>query len=122
MLGWLDGVARGSHGPVVADLVEDLRTALEAGNGLSLVALEEATVVGHVLFTRSLLDVFLEGPPAYYERFGFVGAGALGFRKPSLRIPDAGFQVKLLSSFEPWMTGTLVYSQAFWDHDCVGLR
>src|SRR5712691_390115 len=48
--------AHGSHGPVVADLVDDLRTGLEVGNGLSLVALEGATVVGHVLFTRSLLD------------------------------------------------------------------
>jgi putative acetyltransferase len=46
----------------------------------------------------------------------------LGFRKPSLRIPDAGFQVRLLPAYELWMTGTLVYSQTFWDHDLVGLR
>jgi putative acetyltransferase len=27
-----------------------------------------------------------------------------------------------LSAYEPWMTGTLVYSHTFWDYDCVGLR
>jgi putative acetyltransferase len=46
----------------------------------------------------------------------------LGFRKPSLRIPDDGFQVRLLEGYEPWMTGTLVYSPTFWEHDMVGLR
>jgi putative acetyltransferase len=53
---------------------------------------------------------------------GFRPGAALGFRKPSLRIPDAGFQARTLTSYEPWMTGTLVYSATFWEHDCVGLR
>ncbi len=66
--------------------------------------------------------VFLEGSPAYYARLGFVPGGDLGFRKPSLRIPDAAFQVHALASHEPWMTGTLVYDQLFWQMDCVGLR
>ena len=66
--------------------------------------------------------VFLEGSPDYYPRFGFVPAGTLGFRKPSLRIPDAAFQVATLPAYESWMTGTLVYAEAFWRHDCVGLR
>ncbi len=48
--------------------------------------------------------------------------GELGFRKPSLRIPDAAFQVLKLPRYEEWMTGTLVYSQLFWQHDAVGLR
>ena len=39
-----------------------------------------------------------------------------------LRIPDAAFQVMRLPAYEPWMTGTLVYSEAFWRHDCVGRR
>ena len=66
--------------------------------------------------------VFLEGDPGYYVRAGFQPAGPLGFRKPSLRIPDVAFQVRTLSAYEPWMTGTLVYSSTFWEHDCVGLR
>jgi len=45
-----------------------------------------------------------------------------GFRRPSLRIPHDAFQVMLLPAYEEWMTGTLVYRQAFWDHDSVGLR
>jgi putative acetyltransferase len=66
--------------------------------------------------------VFLEGSPAYYSRFGFEPGGELGFRKPSLRIPDAAFQALRLPAYEPWMTGTLVYSEPFWRHDSVGLR
>ncbi len=133
---------------------------------MSLVAVERNAVIGHVLFTRSLLDaprrlvdtavlspvgvrpdrqkqgigtalirrglsvlaergiplVFLEGPPDYYARFGFRRGDELGFRKPSLRIPDLAFQVLPLAAYEPWMTGTLVYSQVFWEHDAVGLR
>jgi putative acetyltransferase len=66
--------------------------------------------------------VFLEGPPNYYGSRGFERASAAGFRSPSLRIPDASFQVVRLSAYEPWMTGTLVYSDPFWALDCVGLR
>lgn len=66
--------------------------------------------------------VFLEGSPRYYGTRGFENAGAVGFRSPSLRIPEAAFQVARLSAHEPWMTGTFVYSEAFWAFDCVGLR
>lgn len=153
---------RAFGGPVVPGLVDDLR-AIEC---LSLVAEDSDEVVGHVMFTRSLLDaprrlvevqvlsplgvrpdrqgegigsalvrrglellaersvpiVFLEGSPVYYARFGFTAGGELGFRKPSLRIPDAAFQAVRLPAYEPWMTGTLVYSEIFWHHDAVGLR
>lgn len=66
--------------------------------------------------------VFLEGDPGYYRKRGFERADAHGFRSPSLRIPEPAFQVALLSAYEPWMTGTLVYSDTFWALDCVGLR
>jgi len=133
---------------------------------MSLEADEGGAVLGHVLFTRSLLDapcclvevqvlspaavlpqrqgegigsslishglqafaerqvplVFLEGPPSYYSRLGFRPGAELDFRKPSLRIPDAAFQVLALPAYEPWMTGTLVYSAPFWEYDAVGLR
>ncbi|WP_432499038.1 GNAT family N-acetyltransferase [Kineococcus gypseus] len=71
---------------------------------------------------RSVPAVFLEGDPGYYGRLGFGAGAAHGFRKPSLRIPDAAFQVVLLDAREPWMTGTLVYPEVFWRHDAVGLR
>lgn len=156
--------AFGDAGATVAGLVDALRGA--DPDGLSLVAVAAEAVIGHVLFTRCLLDaprrlvpvqtlsplgvaprwqrrgvgtalvrhgvaeldrrgvplVFLEGNPAYYGRFGFRPGGECGFRKPSLRIPDAAFQFLPLSGYEPWMTGTLVYSATFWEHDCVGLR
>jgi putative acetyltransferase len=154
------------QGAVVADLTDALRESVTDGDGLSLVAERGGEVVGHVLFTRSLLDapsrlvdvqvlspvgvrpqmqglgigsalilagldilaerqvpvVFLEGPPSYYRRLGFVPGAELGFRKPSLRIPDAAFQAITLPAYEPWMTGTLVYSATFWRCDAVGLR
>jgi putative acetyltransferase len=143
--------AFGDHGQAVVDLLDGLRPSVTADDGLSLVADEHGAIVGHVLFTRSLLDaprrlvevqvlsfvavlpdrqgegigaslirhglqvlagrrvplVFLEGPPSYYARLGFRPGAELGFRKPSLRIPDAAFQVLALSDYEPWMTGTL---------------
>jgi putative acetyltransferase len=66
--------------------------------------------------------VFLEGPPGFYSSRGFETASELGFRAPSLRIPDAAFQVARLSAYEAWMTGTVAYAETFWALDCVGLR
>ena len=158
--------AFGDHGAVVTELVDELRELVANDEGLSLVAEHCGDVVGHLMFTRSLLDaprrlidvqvlspvgvlpehqrqgvgsaliraglevlikcrvpvVFLEGDPGYYSRFGFQAGGPQGFRKPSLRIPDAAFQAIRLAGHEPWMTGTLVYAEAFWRHDCVGRR
>lgn len=158
--------AFGDHARVVAALVDGLRRDVTAGNGLSLVAAVGEEVVGHVMFTCSLLDaprrlvgvqvlspvavrtglqgqgigsalirrgldimaargvpiVFLEGPPDYYSRFGFSAGAEQGFRKPSLRIPDGAFQALRLPAYESWMSGTLVYSETFWQHDAVGLR
>jgi len=156
----------GDHGIVVSRLVDDLRGLVAKGEGVSLVADGVEGVVGHAMFTSSLLDaprrlisvqvlspvgvlpryqrqgvgsaiinrgleilversvpvVFVEGPPQYYSRFGFEPAAEHGFRKPSLRIPDTAFQALRLPSYEPWMSGTLVYSEIFWRHDAVGLR
>ena len=158
--------AFGDHGPVVADLVDTLRETITPKDGLSLVAGRDGQIIGHVMFTRGLLDaprrlvevhvlsplavlpgyhkrgigsalvrkglkalaqravplVFLEGDPGYYSRFGFAPGRDLGFRKPSLRIPDGAFQAIRLPDYEPWMTGTLVYAEPFWQHDAVGLR
>ncbi|MFJ8201001.1 GNAT family N-acetyltransferase [Streptomyces sp. NPDC096152] len=48
--------AFGDHGRVVADLVDTLRDTVTPGDGLSLVAEDDGQIVGHVMFTRSLLD------------------------------------------------------------------
>lgn len=158
--------AFGADGGHVADLTDALRAAHLPEQGISLVAEEDGQIVGHVMFTRSLLDaptrlvevqvlsplgvvpqwqrrgvggalvraglailekqgvplVFLEGNPGYYPRLGFQRAAELGFRKPSLRIPDPAFQVYQLAASADWMTGTLVYSPVFWEQDAVGLR
>ena len=66
--------------------------------------------------------VFLEGNPRYYARFGFEPACPMGFRRPSLRTPEPAFQVFRLPTFDASLTGTLVYPDAFWRTDSVGLR
>jgi putative acetyltransferase len=66
--------------------------------------------------------VFLEGHPSFYPRFGFRPGASLGFSAPSVRIPPAAFMVYPLPGYEPWMTGALVYPDAFWRTDTVGLR
>jgi len=86
--------------------------------------------VGAALITQTLERlqdraeplVFLEGSPRYYPRFGFEPASQLGFVAPSKRIPDAAFMVHRLPNYRPWMTGALVYADAFWRNDAVGLR
>lgn len=86
--------------------------------------------IGSALITESLRVVrsrpeplvFVEGHPSYYPRFGFLPARALGFTPPSARIPDAAFMVHPLPGHEPTMTGALVYPDAFWRADAVGLR
>ena len=74
------------------------------------------------LVRRDVPMVVLEGSPGYYGRLGFIPGSDIGLRRPSLRIPEAAFQVKMLPSFESWMTGTVVYRPEFWHHDAVGLR
>ncbi|MCA0290819.1 MAG: N-acetyltransferase [Actinobacteria bacterium] len=66
--------------------------------------------------------VFLEGGWDYYGERGFRRASEVGFSRPSPRIPDRAFQVALLPSWQAWMVGSLVYCEAFWATDTVGLR
>ena len=72
--------------------------------------------------SRSEPLVFLEGSPRYYPRFGFQRASDLGFVAPSVRIPTDAFMVHRLPNYQSWMTGALVYPDAFWRADAVGLR
>jgi putative acetyltransferase len=86
--------------------------------------------IGTSLITESLASlthrtepvVFLEGHPSYYPRFGFRRAVDHGFIAPSVRIPADAFMMYPLPSYEPTITGALVYPDAFWRTDAVGLR
>jgi putative acetyltransferase len=64
--------------------------------------------------------VFLEGAPGYYARHGFGPARDHGFDRPSSRVPWPAFQVVVLD--DRGVRGRLVYPDAFWEHDAVGLR
>jgi putative acetyltransferase len=85
------------------------------GTALVAAALAEARGLG-------VPAVFLEGDPGYYAARGFEPATPRGFVRPSTRIPEPAFQVVVLDGHEEWMTGALVYCEAFWEHDSVGLR
>jgi putative acetyltransferase len=57
--------------------------------------------------------VMVEGIPAYYPRFGFERASALGFIAPHPKIPDAAFMVKRLPGYDTELAGRVVYPAAF---------
>lgn len=57
--------------------------------------------------------VTVEGIPAYYPRFGFERASALGFVAAHPKIPDEAFMVKRLPGFTPDLAGRIVYPSSF---------
>jgi len=57
--------------------------------------------------------VMVEGIAAYYPRFGFERASALGFISPHPKIPDEAFMVKRLPGYSPDLAGRIVYPAAF---------
>ena len=57
--------------------------------------------------------VMVEGIPAYYPRFGFEQASALGFISAHPGIPDDAFMVKRLPGYSPDLAGRIVYPAAF---------
>ena len=57
--------------------------------------------------------IMVEGIPAYYPRFGFERATALGFVAPDPKIPDDAFMVKRLPGYSPDLAGRIVYPVAF---------
>lgn len=89
------------------------------GHGLGTALVRAAVQAAEELHAPAL---FVEGDPDFYGSRGFEPATPRGFTRPSARVPEHAFQVRLLGSHEPWMTGALVYCEAFWAHDCVGLR
>ncbi len=115
-ISWVDAPERLVDVLVLSPLaVAPDRQGQAVGRALVAAALDAARVV-------DAPAVFLEGDPGYYARLGFVRASTHGFVRPSPRIPDAACQVVLLDAHEDWMRGPLVYNDAFWHTDGVGLR
>ena len=85
------------------------------GRALVAAAIEAADAMGSPA-------MFLEGDPRYYGRLSFEPAAQHGFTPPSPRVPPLGFQCVLLSTYEPSLTGGVVYPDTFWVHDRVGVR
>lgn len=57
--------------------------------------------------------VLVEGIPAYYPRFGFVSATALGLERPDERIPDLAWLALPLSAYDSDIRGRVVYPPFF---------
>jgi putative acetyltransferase len=114
--GWLDAERRLVELLVLSPLsVRPDRQRRGVGRRLVEAAVAEAERLGSPL-------VLLEGDPAYYGRLGFGSAADHDLVPPSVRIPGPACQVRLLSAYESWMTGALVYPDVFWRLDLVGLR
>lgn len=114
--GWVDASLRLVEVLILSPLsVEPARQSCGIGGRLVRAAIAAASDWGAPA-------LFLEGPPNYYGRFGFVAGSTVGFTRPSVRIPEPAFQVITLPRIENWMTGALVYPDAFWVADSVGLR
>ncbi|WP_030483358.1 GNAT family N-acetyltransferase [Nocardioides aequoreus] len=114
--GWVDARERLVEVLVLSPLsVTPARQRAGLGTALLAAAREEAVRQGAPA-------VFLEGDWRYYGDRGYDPGSAHGFERPSARVPGRAFQVTLLPAHEPWMTGRLIYPEAFWSTDTVGLR
>jgi len=114
--GWLDAPDRLVDVLVLSPLAV-LPEAQRRGVGTALLA----HAVAEAGRTAAPL-LCLEGSPTYYGKRGFEPAHLYDIGAPSRRIPRAALQIVRLAAFDPAMTGTIVYRDVFWEHDCVGLR
>jgi putative acetyltransferase len=108
MLSWV-GVEGGSRPRILALTpmsVRPDRQRLGVGSQLIRDALARAEEAGEPA-------VMVEGIPAYYPRFGFERASALGFVSPHPKIPDDAFMVKRLPGYSSGLAGRIVYPTAF---------
>lgn len=123
--GWVDAPERLAQAWVLSPVsVLPGRQRQGIGRALVTAAIERARRVAAALDADDparRVHLFLEGDPGYYTRFGFRPGEELGFTPPSVRIPPPAFQVLVLGE-APGVCGALVYPEAFWQQDCVGLR
>ena len=108
MLSWV-GVEGGSRTRILnltPMSVRPDRQRIGVGTRLIRDALRRAELAGEPA-------VMVEGIPAYYPRFGFERASALGFIAPHPKIPDDAFMVKQLPGYSPSLAGRIVYPPAF---------
>ncbi len=81
----------------------------------------QRTGIGRALVQAALTDadarneplVLCEGVPAYYPRFGFRSATALGLERPDERIPDAAWMAVPLRTYDASIKGRIVYPSFF---------
>ena len=57
--------------------------------------------------------VLVEGVPAYYPRFGFEPASALGLLRPNPAIPEAAWMAKRLRTYDDRIRGRVIYPPWF---------
>jgi putative acetyltransferase len=108
MLSWV-GVEGGSRTRILnltPMSVRPDRQRIGVGSRLILDALARAEEAGEPA-------VMVEGIAAYYPRFGFERASALGFVAPHPTIPDDAFMLRRLPGYSPGLAGRIVYPASF---------
>jgi putative acetyltransferase len=108
MLSWV-GVEGGSRTRILnltPMSVRPDRQRMGVGTRLVREALDRAEEAGEPA-------VMVEGVSAYYPRFGFERASALGFIAPHPRIPDEAFMLKRLPGYTPDLAGRIIYPAAY---------
>lgn len=64
--------------------------------------------------------IVVEGHPGYYPRFGFERASLYGIKAAAPTVPDEAFMVLRLASYDPTMTGKLIYPAPFHELGAIG--
>jgi putative acetyltransferase len=98
------------------DLVPDTRRVLQVGP-LAVLPSHQRRGIGSALMreTIRLADergeplLLIEGNPAYYERFGFSRADAVGIEPPPESLAAKYFLFRPLGAYDPALKGRAVY-------------
>lgn len=98
------------------DLVPDTRRVLQVGP-LAVLPAHQRRGIGSALMreTIRLADergeplLLIEGNPAYYERFGFSRADAVGIEPPPEALAAKYFMFRPLGAYDPALRGRAVY-------------
>jgi putative acetyltransferase len=106
--------------PVVDEVGRTVATVLAIGP-VAVVPEVQRRGVGSVLMhaatslavARGVPALVLLGHPAYYPRFGFQSARALGLEPPTPLWPDPSWMARLLPAWSDEMRGTVRFPEAF---------
>ena len=90
------------------NLVAALRKSKSFIPELSLVAVEDEKIVGHILFTKAVVL----GHSKYYPKAGYIPASECGIKAP-FEVDDESFMALNLNGSQNKLNGFIEYDKAF---------